>query len=264
MPNDMFNAAQIATALHRSKRSVLESLRQTPFLGTKIVCGNETRTWSKHMLPRNILASIEDVAARRKLGVETLLTSPPPFWKPPHPLSELAAHAMERASMLKRALAPALARLNDDALTSAEFERLGIEGYRRTFGHSVSTRHWRRLLRRTLARDGGAENWGRFEIYLDEAPARRPELRKIVPFAPAALRHLQELISSFANPADPTELEKSCLWIYAYEHYELETERSGKPKAVKREVLKFLFDNASFLGRSPRGIKVQFDRKLKR
>ena len=163
-----------------------------------------------------------------------------------------------------RALAPALTRMNDIDLTSADFERLGVEDYRRIFGHSISTRHWRRLFRRTLARDGGAENWGRLEIYLDESPARRPDLKKIVPFTPAALRPLQELISSFANPADPTELEKHSLWIYSFEHYERETERTGKPKAVKRATLKFLFDNASFLGKSPKGIKVQFDRKLKR
>ena len=114
----------------------------------------------------------------RKKSVEALLASPPPIWRPRYPLSELTEEAIERASMLQRALAPALARLNDVDLTTAEFERLGVEDYRRTFGHSVSTRHWRRLLRRTLDRDGGAENWGRLEIYLDKSPARRPEFRK--------------------------------------------------------------------------------------
>ena len=44
--------------------------------------------------------------------------------------------------MLKQALTPALARLNDLDLTSEEFERLGVEDYRRAFGHAISTRHW--------------------------------------------------------------------------------------------------------------------------
>jgi hypothetical protein len=33
-----------------------------------------------------------------------------------------------------------LARQDDSALTIAEFERLGVEDYRRTFSHSISTR----------------------------------------------------------------------------------------------------------------------------
>jgi hypothetical protein len=264
MTPNVFTAAEIAVALHRSKRSVLESLSGTLTTQTKVVGGNETRTWTKDMLPRNILASIEDIAARRKLSVEALLASPPLFWRPRYALSELAQETIERASLLKQALSPAIARLSDVNLTTTEFEQLGVEDYRRTFGHSVSTRHWRRLFRRALDRDGGAENWGRLEIYLDESPARRPELRKSVPFVSTALRPLQQLISSFANPADPAELEKSCLWIYAFEHYERESERSVKPNAVKRTTLQFLFDNAAFLGRSPKGIKVQFDRKLKR
>jgi hypothetical protein len=132
------------------------------------------------------------------------------------------------------------------------------------FGHSVSTRHWRRLLRRTLDRDGGTENWGRLEIYLDESPARRPEFRKRNFYTPVSVQLLQELISSFENPAAPTDLEKDCLWIYAFEHYEQETERIGKPKAIKRATLKFLYANAPFLGKSEKGIKVQFNRKLKR
>jgi hypothetical protein len=157
-----------------------------------------------------------------------------------------------------------VARLNDASLTGAEFERLGIEDYRRTFGHSISTRHWRRLFRRTLTRDRDAKNWSRLEIYLDESPVRRVELKRPVLFVPAAFSPLQDLIASFANPVALTELETDCLWIYAFEHFEQETERTGKPKLVKRVLLKFLYENAAFLGKSPKGIKVQFDRKLKR
>jgi hypothetical protein len=264
MCEDRFTAAQIAMSLRRPKRSVLESLKGIPPSGTKIVHGNEARAWSKDALPENILTALEDVAAEWKTSVDALLASPPASWRPRYPLSQLCERAIERASLLKRALGPALARLNDFGPKTTELEQLGVEDYGRTFGHSVSTRHWRRLFRRTLDRDGGAENWGRLEIYVDESPARRPELRKRAPFIPAALQPLQDLISSFGNPACPTELERTCLWIYAFEHYERETEQFGKPHAVKRATLKFLFENASFLGKSEKGIKVQFDRKLKR
>src|SRR5260370_192183 len=264
MFDSVFTAAQVAAALQWSKRVILDALKQTPPSGTKVVHGNEARAWSKEALPQNILTELEEVAARRKTTFDALLASPPPFWRPRYPLSQLCEKAIERASLLKRALAPALARLNDVGTTVVEFGRLGVEDYRRVFGHSISTRHWRRLFRRTLDRDGGAENWGRLEIYLEESPARKPELRKRTPFTPIALRPLQELISSFENPATPTELEKDCLWINAFEHYERETERFGKPRSVKRATLKFLFENAAFLGKSEKGIKLQFDRKLKR
>ena len=33
-----------------------------------------------------------------------------------------------------------------------------------------SLNRWRQLLTRTLRRDGGARNWARLEIYLDEEP----------------------------------------------------------------------------------------------
>src|ERR1700736_5170230 len=259
-----FTAAQIAAALQCSKRSVLESLKGIAPTGTKIVSGNGARAWSKAALPQSIQTALEEIAARRKTSVEALLATPPPFWRPRYSLSQLCEEAIERASLLQRALAPALARLNDLDLTAAEFERLGGEDYRRMFGHSISTRHWRRLFRRTLNHDCGAENWGRLEIYLDESPARRPELKRRNFYTPVAIVPLQELISSFDDPAAPTDLEKDCLWIYAFEHYERETARIAKAKAVKCATLKFLYDNAPFLGKSPKGIKLQFDRKLKR
>jgi hypothetical protein len=264
MPKNVFTAAEIARALQRLKRSVLESLSNSPLSETKIISGNEAKAWSKDALPRNILAALDEIATRRGTNVDALLTSPPSRWFPPRPLSQLSKEAIERSSLLRRAIAPTLTRLEGLGLPAAEVERLGVEDYRRTFGHSVSTRHWRRLLRRTLDRDGGAENWGRLEIYLDESPALRPEFGKRGGYLPTSLQPLQKLIASFANPAAPADLEKDCLWIYAFEHYERESERTERPKAVERETLKFLYENASFLGRSPKGIKVQFDRKLNR
>jgi hypothetical protein len=186
------------------------------------------------------------------------------IWRSRFRLRELTDKAIERAFQLQRAIAPALARMNYCELASAEFERLGVEDYRRTFGHIISTRHWRRLLKRTLDRDGGAKNWQRLEIYLDECPARRPEFRARNHFVSADLKPLQQLISSFADAAAPTDLEKDCLWIYAFEHLDREVERRDNSKAIKRSLLSFLNDNASFLGKSENGIKVQFNRKLKR
>jgi hypothetical protein len=219
--------------------------------------------WSTDTLPQSILKALQATATNRNTTVEGLLAWEQTIWRPRHPLHQLTDEALERASRLKRALFSALARLNDE-LPNTEFEQLGVEHYRQAFGHGISTRHWRRLFKRTLDRDGGAKNWERLEIYLDQSPARKPEFRKPGPFISPAFHPLQALISSFANPIEPTDFEKDCLWIYAFEHYERESERTGRPKAVKRATLKFLFENASFLGKSEKGIKLQFDRKLKR
>ena len=102
----MLTAAQIAAALQRSKRSVLESLERVPPTATKIVHGNEARAWSKDALPQNIISALEDIASRRNLSAEALLAAPPTFWQPRYPLSQVSEEAIERASMLKRALAP--------------------------------------------------------------------------------------------------------------------------------------------------------------
>src|SRR6266853_2675650 len=121
MAEDLFTAGLIAAALQRSKRSVLESLKRTPPSGIKIAHGNEAKAWSKDALPQNILTALEEIASYRRSSVDALLASPPPFWRPRCPLTQLCEEAIGRASLLQRALAPTLARINDAHLTSTEF-----------------------------------------------------------------------------------------------------------------------------------------------
>src|SRR5258708_3865161 len=127
MTEDLFTAAQMAVALHRSKRSVLEALERTSPSGTKIVHGNEARAWSKDALPENILTALEDVAARRKRSIDEVLASPPLFWRPRYPLREVSPESIERASLLQRALGPVLARMNDVDLASTGFGSVGVD-----------------------------------------------------------------------------------------------------------------------------------------
>ena len=184
-------------------------------------------------------------------------------WKSKYSINECSEKPIARASLLQRALAPSLqARYKDQFESRAEFEGAGVEEYRRVFGHSITTRHWRRLFKRTIDRDGGAKNWARLEIYLDESPPRKA--RSVVPFAFAAFKDLQEVIASFADPLAPTEDEKAYLWTYVFEAYERVLEKDSKAKKIKRQLIRFLAENASFLGRSEKGIKLQFERKLKR
>ena len=256
------SAVPIARVVQRSKRSILKSLERTPTSGTLLARGNAARLWRLAQLPQGMRTALEEAAAQQQLDIATLASSPS-RWQPKYPINACSEDAITRASLLQRALLPFLkANVGPQFQSRANFETAGVEQYRQVFGHRVTFRHWRRLFRRTIDRDGGPGNWTRLEIYLDESPARR--VKTLVPFAAAALRPLQDLIASFQNPTAPTDLEKDCLWIYAFEHCERETERAGKPRAVKHATLKFLYDNAAFLGKSPKGIKDQFDRKLKR
>jgi hypothetical protein len=108
MSQNVFTAACIAGALQRSKRTVLEALERIPPSGTKFIGGNKTRTWAKDVLPQKILAALENAASKRNTSLEVLLVSPAPLWRPRYPLSQLTDAAIERASLLQQALAPAL------------------------------------------------------------------------------------------------------------------------------------------------------------
>ena len=182
-------------------------------------------------------------------------------WQPAVPLAELSAAAVEKAGRLQRALRPVLERLNDLTGTEAEFEQAGVEHYRREVGHVISTRHWRRLLHRTCARDNGAEDWSRLEIYLDERPARRPAAS-----AKVALVHheLTQVIAAFKNPAQPTPQESEYLWLRALESFEQRANEGRAEKRARRELLSFLHDRAPFLAGTREGLRKQFERKLHR
>src|SRR4029077_17307841 len=103
MSQNVFTAVEVAGALQRPKRSVLKALQGTAPSGTKIVFGNEAKAWSIESLPQSILSALNDAAARRKTTIDALLVSPPPFWQPRYPLSQLCEEAIGRASMVKRA-----------------------------------------------------------------------------------------------------------------------------------------------------------------
>jgi hypothetical protein len=73
MAQAAFTAREIAAALQRSKRSVLQALEGTTSNGARIVHGNEARAWSMGALPQSLLTALESVAAGRKTNVDSLL-----------------------------------------------------------------------------------------------------------------------------------------------------------------------------------------------
>lgn len=261
-----FTAARIAAALGRSKRGVLAALSDTPETGKTAIAGNAADTWTLAVLPAQLRGQLERQAERRGYrGPESLLLNPPRNWLPPVSLSEAAPHCLDKAAKLQRALAPALERQNDSTLTGADFERLGIEDYRRVFGYAISARHWRALFKRTLDRDGGAEDFCRLDLYLDQNTARSVSPgQSLMSADQSEFRDLNDAIIGFKCPTAPTAGETAYFWLRTFEVYEARLAAHRAPKRTKRALLKFLERNAPFLGKPGNALRLNFKRKYDR
>src|SRR2546430_602171 len=97
------------------------------------------------------------------------------------PLANVHPDSLKRAEQLKAALEPFVSgNVNTADHSTAEFELLGLREYSAVFGHAISDRWWRKLLKRTIDRDGGSKQWGRLELYLEEKP--KPICKTLGPF----------------------------------------------------------------------------------
>lgn len=258
-----YTAARLALALGMSKRGILYALRDVAPSQTLIVSGNPADAWPFCALPASLQQRLEAEAARQRCrNPEQLLALGEKAWEPDTPLSKLPQSCLDQAAKLQRALAPALARQADQKLSEAEFERLGLEDYRKVFGFEISPRHWRRLFRRTVERDSGAENFDRLELYLDERP--RGETRAPSAEAHAANAELSSVIATFKDPTAPTAEEVAYLWTRAFEQFEADTAEGKPTKKAKGLLIDFLASAAPFLAVSRAGLRMQFERKYER
>ncbi len=187
-------------------------------------------------------------------------------WSPPLPLAEIDAGCIEAAARLQRALRPSLERRPPKWIgTVGEFEQAGLADYQRELGHRISDRHFRRLICRTLERDGGAEDFARVELFLDEHPKRRAGTGAV--FSSAAqsdFRELHELIASFRTPAEPSAHEEALLWLRAIELFNALVESGRNVKRLKNSLLAFLWKHAPRLAKTPLALRRNFDRKVAR
>lgn len=269
-PDNSFTVAQLSVALGVSKQTVLNDLAGTPPSVTRIVRGNEARAWTLAALPEAINARFRAKAV--ELGYEwqtyrdsclSCTAAGLRVWQPDIPLAELADASIAEAHKLRDALLPALQRKDDLRFSDAEHVRLGLEEYRRAFGHAVSERHWHRLFDRTLRRDAGAEDWQRLEIYLPDRLACKSASAYVLP-AEHRFARLLEFLKGFANPSAPTRAEIAALWAEAFECYEAEAATPGEQRAVRRELLAFLRRHAPWLADSRNALRVAFERKFSR
>jgi len=261
-----FTAAQIAAALGKAKRTVLANLSDVAPSGQVIVSGNVASAWNLESLPQRMRDELNTIAkAKHYRDALCLLSSPPQAWKPTLPLAEVAQPSLDKAAKLQRALARVLALQTDLTRTSAELEQIGLDDYRREFGYAITDRALRGLVKRTLDRDGGTDNFNRLELYLDERPARKALLpSKPRPGDEVEFRELREVLATFKDAAAPTESETQYLWLRAFEIYEAQIEVGKPAKRTQRALVRFLFAVMPSLAKHEAALKKTFKRKLAR
>ncbi len=259
-----FSAALIAACLGRSPQAIRKSLRDAKPDGLCIVGGKQTATWLLESLPTQLRCSLDAEALRRRYrDAVTMLAMPPKRWEPTVPMSQVAQREIDRANKLREALLPSLTRQHDSEISSAEFEADGATDYAKCFGHVITARHWRSLYRRTIQRDGGAENWSRLEIYLPDKPAlNTPLVRPLPATFEDQFQELTAFIEACRNPVAPSDTEQLAIWTLAFEQHDRFISQGISSKQARRRLRDFLFTKASFLAPTRNALRMAFDRKL--
>jgi len=260
----VLTAAQVGVALGRPARSIRRDLAGIESDGTVITSGNPTQSWALSNLPPKLQSALQTEATRRGYAsVERLLEFPPQRWEPVQPLNSLDPAPVAEASKLQKALAPTLLRLSDLSLSQEEISARGLAEYTAAFGHSVSKRHFDRLLKRTLDRDAGAEDWSRLELFLPDRLATKKSTAISFGFSenwPGVLA----TVAMVKDVAKPTSDELSLFWDAACADYEAAVESGMPERRARRELRKMIEAKVSFVRSSGRALEQKFRRVLEK
>lgn len=255
-PTRIFTASQIARAIGLKRQSVQWHLREIRPDGTAVVKGATAHAWRYSNLPDSLKLLIEGAAQILGRSGERFLSSPPRRFQPKIPLSRLPQDCIDYAARLQRAQNYYLVNKESTLISKGDLMRHALEDYAREFGHSVTEKHCRDLLERTIERDAGENNWDDLNLYL---PERLKEKQEAPATRAPKLTGLLEAIGLLKTPGVPTGAEQDLLWLRACETYDA----GGRKKCDKRAVLDFLWKRATGLAKSPNALRVSFDRKFK-
>lgn len=255
--NHTFTAAQIARAAGLTRQAVAARLPA----GQDCHFADLPLDWQLEITRRGVRRGFDN-------GQDFLSKLPEP-WQSPLPWSQIPEGQRNKALKLKAALARTLATA--PAPAAGPVEQAGLVEFAAEFGYSISARHWRRLVNRTIDRDAGEGNWERLEIYLDEKTfaVRKPKR--------AALRKayvhqgLAEVFGSLVNRQNPTPADREFLWDAVLRHFERvigelpATARTGERRLVKASLIHFLFQAfpERTLCATEASLSRRFDEKLK-
>ncbi|HEY3860362.1 MAG TPA: hypothetical protein VGO59_00620 [Verrucomicrobiae bacterium] len=266
----VYTIAQVAAALNRKRQGIARALSRVPATGSRMMHGSQAAAWHFLALPEALQSELTALAARRGFGqgiaaAQEMLAARPRQWAPRVAVAEADPADIEKAAKLRAVIEPFAAGEKLETRSQAEFEAAGVAAYTRHFGHSISGRWFRALYDRTVKRDGGAENFSRLELYLDDSasPAPRPAPSD----APAMAAHkvgLAEVLSALANPARPSAEERAYLFAAAFRH--LEGRAAGmKGRAAQVEfkstLITYLGQAAPALARNRGALKRSFNLK---
>lgn len=258
----LFTARQIAEPLSLSRRAVHRAMHDIPSGSHAIIKNNVAQAWPISALPNEWQQELERESQR--LGYrnpDQLLSAPVSCWQPALPLGEIAQSCIDSAGKLQRALRPVMDAKCRGSLPNAELEAMAIENYRCEFGTVVTARYLRKLIHRTIGRDGGAKNWNRLELYLPERLTRtKSEVRRMSKAAADQFSELSAYIDACGHPA--SEAEKRGIWTLAFDEYGGLVRTGTTPKKAARQAREFLFAKAQFLAPSRAALLKSFQRKL--
>jgi hypothetical protein len=266
MNQKLFTASQIARSLGMNRRSVRRVLANVPPTGKVIVSGAPANAWTVRALP----ASLQELltAKAQRLGLQTseqLLSAPTGSWQPSVPLSQVAQHCLDKGAKLQRALAGILSLREDQTTAAADRERIGLDDYRKEFGHTITERHLQRLVARTRSRDGGAGAFGRLELYLDDNLARKHATKGGVPLSSnSEFLEFQAVVDAVKDVTAPTDSERAYLWLRALELCDERVAAGSKLKKVRLALLRALWACAPFLAKSTNALREAFRSKYNR
>ena len=206
--NNLFTATQIARAVGISRQAVSNRLAAETAAFSALPVD-----WQLQITRRGVTRGFEN-------GEDYLASLPAVPWKAPLPWDRVPSKEQVKAARLQKALARAMVLRGDPSAAPGQAEAAGLEDFKAEFGYAISARHWRRLLARTLERDGGEESWQRLDIYLDDrtfnvATPKRQVLRNEYQH-----RTLDEMLATLENRQNPTASDRQFIFDAVFHHYE--------------------------------------------
>ncbi|MCG3146887.1 MAG: hypothetical protein PCFJNLEI_00322 [Verrucomicrobiae bacterium] len=272
-PNDLrprasslppFTSQQIAHALRISRPRAWQLIGGAAANDRTIVNGKTVPAWQFDELPAALRERLEREASRCGYrNAIALLQSPLRRWSPPVPLNQIPSRYWQHAEKLRAALADTLRRLNDDTLSPGELSRLGLADFQRVHGRAITARHWQRLLDRVIERDGGAEDWGRLELYLDDGLTRPAQPAAAALAAESVTAPLRHVVDTFKERTAPTPSETARLWDAGFTLLENLTADGMRPAKIRRWVVGFLQSQPFMLAKNRAALGKCWQRKYR-
>lgn len=236
-------ASRIAEALKLHRTTILQKLATVPAV-TIQVNGQDAKGWRFVDLPETMRIELTRIAKERHYrSPEEMLENPSGLWQPPVPLEQLVPADKEKAECRCRAFAETWQRLpmlESGKLLMGEIVAAGQRDYKKEFGHEIHERTWRFLFQRTIDRDRGRKEFGRVELFVDDAARIQKTAtakQRSNPWEPV----LGEKMERLAKPGELSTDEEDWVWMTSMRHLENRTEPTVK--RLRWDLVEYLFLN---------------------